>query len=106
MSATISTTLAEIYLQHMDQYAMYPILIKYDIIGYFRYADYILIIYDNNKTNIIRKLQYLFFHHTMGTEPAYWRSLSYNRTSLTRGLEVRPNVFYINESMRYSAKGI
>jgi hypothetical protein len=31
---------------------MYPILIKYQIIGYFRYVDSILLIYDKRKTNI------------------------------------------------------
>jgi hypothetical protein len=31
---------------------LYPILKKHQIIGYFRYADDILIIYNQNKTNI------------------------------------------------------
>jgi hypothetical protein len=44
--------LAEVYIQHMGHKQLYPILIKYQIIGYFRYIDDILIIYNQNKTNI------------------------------------------------------
>jgi hypothetical protein len=50
MGAPISAILAEIYIQHMEHKQMYPILIKQQIIGYFRYIDDI--IYDQKKTNI------------------------------------------------------
>jgi hypothetical protein len=52
MGAPTSAILAETYLQHMEHMQIYPILIKQHIIGYFRYVDDILVIYDQNKTNI------------------------------------------------------
>jgi hypothetical protein len=52
MGAPTSAILAETYLQHMEHEQIYPILIRQEIIGYFRYVDDILIIYDQNKTNI------------------------------------------------------
>jgi hypothetical protein len=52
MRAPTSSILAETYIQHMEPTQIYPILIKQQIIAYFRYADDILIIYDQNKTNI------------------------------------------------------
>jgi hypothetical protein len=52
MGAPTSAILAQTYLQHMEHEQIYPILIKQQIIGYFRYVDDILIIYDQNKTNI------------------------------------------------------
>jgi hypothetical protein len=51
MGAPTSAILAETYVQHMEhmQIHVYPILIKQHIIGYFRYVDDILVIYDQNK---------------------------------------------------------
>ena len=52
MGAPTSSILAETYIQYMEHTQIYPILIKHQIIAYFRYVDDILIIYDQNKTNI------------------------------------------------------
>jgi hypothetical protein len=52
VGATTSAILAEVYIQYMEHKQLYPILIKDQIIGYFRYVDDILIIYNQNKTNL------------------------------------------------------
>jgi hypothetical protein len=41
--------LAEAYIQNVEHKQMYPILIKHQIIGNFRYVDNILLIYDQRK---------------------------------------------------------
>jgi hypothetical protein len=56
MGAPTSAIFAETYIQHMEHTQLYPILIKHQIMGYFRYVDNILIIYNQNKTNIQEKL--------------------------------------------------
>jgi hypothetical protein len=53
MGTPTSTILAEVYIQHMEQKQLYPILKKEQIIGYFRYKDNSLIIYNQNKPNKI-----------------------------------------------------
>jgi hypothetical protein len=52
MGAPTSAILAEVYIQHMEQKQLYPILTKHQIMGYFRYVEDILITYNRNKTNI------------------------------------------------------
>jgi hypothetical protein len=52
MGAPTSAVLPETYIRHMEHTQIYPILVKQQIIGYFRYVDDILLIYDQNKTNI------------------------------------------------------
>jgi hypothetical protein len=52
MGAPTSAILAETYIQYMEHEQIYPILIKHKIIGYFRFVDDILVIYDHRKTNI------------------------------------------------------
>jgi hypothetical protein len=52
MGAPTSPILAEIYMQYLEHNGIYDILIHHKIIAYFRYADDILIIYNNNKTDI------------------------------------------------------
>jgi hypothetical protein len=49
MGAPTSAILAEAYLQHKEHKQLYPILKKYQIIGYLRYVDDILIIYNKKK---------------------------------------------------------
>jgi hypothetical protein len=49
MGAPSSSVLAATYIQHMKHKQMYPILIKQQIITYFRYVDDI--VYYQNKTN-------------------------------------------------------
>jgi hypothetical protein len=58
--APTSSVLAETYVQHMEHtqiYPIYPILIKQQIIAYFRYIDDRLIIYDQNETNMDHTLK-------------------------------------------------
>ena len=52
MGAPTSAILAEIYIQNMEHTQIQEILNKQNIIGYFRYVDDILLLYDINKTNI------------------------------------------------------
>jgi hypothetical protein len=52
MGAPTSAILEERYIQHMEHTQIYSILIKKQIVTYFRYIDDILLIYDKNKTNI------------------------------------------------------
>jgi hypothetical protein len=53
MGAPTSSMLSEIYLQHIENTKIIDILLQYQIIGYFRYADSILIIYKKDTTNIL-----------------------------------------------------
>jgi hypothetical protein len=52
MGAPTPAIIAETFLQNLEHNQIYNILTKYIIIGYFRYVDGILIIYDINKTHI------------------------------------------------------
>jgi hypothetical protein len=52
MGGRTSAILAETYLQHIEHEQIYPILVRQQIIGYLRYVDAILIIDDQNKTNV------------------------------------------------------
>jgi hypothetical protein len=45
MDAPTSSVFSEIYLQYIQNTEIYDLLLKYHIIGYFRYVDDILIIY-------------------------------------------------------------
>jgi hypothetical protein len=52
MGAPTSSVLSEIYLQHLENTEICNLLIKQNIEGYFRYVDDILIIYNENRTNV------------------------------------------------------
>jgi hypothetical protein len=52
MGAPTSSILSEFYLQHLGSTDIYDLLIDHNIVGYFRYADDILIVYNVSKTNI------------------------------------------------------
>jgi hypothetical protein len=52
MGALTSAIIAETYLQNLEHNQIYSLLTKHKIIGYFRYVDDILIVYDKNKTHI------------------------------------------------------
>jgi hypothetical protein len=52
MGAHTSSTFSELFLQYIEQTALYNILIHYNILGYFRYVDDILIVYDTSLTDI------------------------------------------------------
>jgi hypothetical protein len=56
MGAPTSAVISEAYIQNMECKQIFPILVKHQLIGYFRYVDDILIIYDQAKTNIDQTL--------------------------------------------------
>jgi hypothetical protein len=56
MGAPSSPTFSEIYLQYIQHSTIYEILLKHDILGYFRYIDDILIVYNTKKTDITEVL--------------------------------------------------
>jgi hypothetical protein len=51
VGAPTSAIIAETYLQNLEHNQVYNLLTKNKIIGYFRYVDDILIVYDKNKTH-------------------------------------------------------
>ena len=52
MGAPTSAVLAEVYLQHLEHTKIFKIITQNNILGYFRYVDDILMIYDENSTDI------------------------------------------------------
>jgi nucleoside-specific outer membrane channel protein Tsx len=52
MGAPTSSTLAEIFIQHLEHTIIYKILQKHQIVDYYRYIDDILIICNEHHTNI------------------------------------------------------
>jgi hypothetical protein len=52
MGASTSAIIAQTYLQNLEHNQIYNFLTKYKLIGYFRYIDDILIIYDINNIHI------------------------------------------------------
>ena len=52
MGAPSSSILSEVYLQFLENTQIYNILLQHQIVGYFRYVDDILIVYNNNNTEI------------------------------------------------------
>lgn len=52
MVAPTSSIFSEIYLQFIENTKIFSILKNYQINGYFRYVDDILIVYKNRMTNI------------------------------------------------------
>jgi hypothetical protein len=52
LGAPISSILSEIYLQYLENTKVYDILCNLRVEGYFRYADDVLIVYNENSTNI------------------------------------------------------
>ena len=56
MVAPMSSILSEYYIQHIKHTLFPPILRKFRILGYFRYVDDILIIYNGKATNIESKI--------------------------------------------------
>jgi hypothetical protein len=57
MGAPISAILAEVYIQHLEHTSIADTLNKYQIMDYYRYVDDILIVYNEQKTNIINALE-------------------------------------------------
>jgi hypothetical protein len=56
MGAPSSSILSELYLQYTEHTTIYDILMKHNILGYFRYVDDILIVYDTTTTDILKVL--------------------------------------------------
>jgi hypothetical protein len=52
MGAPTSSILSEFYLQHLENSKIYDILLNFSVIGYYRYVDDLLIIYNESKTDI------------------------------------------------------
>jgi hypothetical protein len=52
MGAPTSSILSEFYLKHLENSKIYDLLLKFNIIGYFRYVDKLLIIYSERTTDI------------------------------------------------------
>jgi len=52
MGAPSSSILSELFLQYIEHTKIYDILNKHSILGYFRYVDDILLVYDITVTNI------------------------------------------------------
>jgi hypothetical protein len=52
MGAPISAILSEVFLQYMEYMFIYNILKQNNVLGYFRYVDNCLIIYDIELTDI------------------------------------------------------
>ena len=52
MGAPSSAILSEVYLQHLEHFKIADILLKHNVIGYFRYVDDILLVYNEECTDI------------------------------------------------------
>jgi len=52
MGAPSSSILSELYFQYIEHTAIFDTLTKFNILGYFRYVDDILLVYDNTTTDI------------------------------------------------------
>ena len=59
MGAPSSAILSEVFLQYLEHTKIADILVQHNIIGYFRYVDDILVIYDTNLTDI-NEIQTIF----------------------------------------------
>ena len=57
MGAPTSSSLSEVYLQHLESTKMSDIFRNHQLIGYFIYVDNTLIIYKDNLTNIQETLR-------------------------------------------------
>ena len=52
IGAPTSSILSELYLQYLENTTIFDILFKFKILGYFRYVDDILIVYNQSHTDI------------------------------------------------------
>ena len=57
MGAATTSILSEVYLQYIEHTEIYNILQQHNIVGYFKYVDDILIVYNHKNTNIQNVLQ-------------------------------------------------
>jgi hypothetical protein len=63
MGAPTSSILSKIYIQHLEHTALYEILLRHHIIGYYRYVDDPLLVVDTQTTNIHNVQQELPLHN-------------------------------------------
>jgi len=56
MGAPSSSILSELYLQYVEHTMIYDTLTKHNILGYFRYVDDVLLVYDTTVTDILEVL--------------------------------------------------
>jgi hypothetical protein len=56
MGAPTSSLLSEVFLQSLEHNSIYNILVENKIVAYFRYVDDILIVHDNQETDIAHML--------------------------------------------------
>ena len=54
MGAPSSAAPSEIYIQHLEHTKITDIIIKQNIIGYFRYVNDILVVYNQSVTHIYK----------------------------------------------------
>ena len=52
MGAPSLAVLSEVYLQHLEHTEIIKIITQHNILGYFRHVDDILMVYDENSTDI------------------------------------------------------
>ena len=52
LGAPSSAVLSEVYLQHLEHTEIIKIITQHNILGYFRHVDDILMVYDENSTDI------------------------------------------------------
>jgi hypothetical protein len=52
MGAPTSSILSEVYLQYLENSKIFNLLLNHNVIGYFRYVDDILVVYNEDITNI------------------------------------------------------
>jgi hypothetical protein len=90
MGAPTSSILSEVYLQHLENSKIVNLLISHNVIGYFRYVDDILIIYNEDITNI-DSLLHQFNNITpelkFTIEKETDRKLHFLDITITRGIE-------------------
>ena len=67
LGSPTSSVFSEIYLQYMESTAIFDILVRNNITGYFRYVDNILVVYDKTITDIIEVFDSFSFNSKKGT---------------------------------------
>jgi hypothetical protein len=63
MSTPMLSIFLEMYLQYLENTQVFNILLKHQIVGYFRYGNDILTVYQCNTTNIHKVVSHLTIGH-------------------------------------------
>jgi len=77
MGAHTSSVLSELYLEFMEHDKLYTILLQKNILGYFRYVDDILIVYNDSNTDTDKALV-----HFITAIPTMTFSIKKNRITI------------------------